>query len=239
MEIYKQYVERILEAADKWEVEKINLNTEYDLLTLKKNPGARKSVSFSAGIHGDEPAGPEAVIKFVKEFEVPDDIFVMIFPVVNPYGFNRHARTNALRQDINRRFCDKLLAGEAKIVYDLLIANPVSLFCSLHEWSGSNGFYMYASDKIQEQQIVEIPKLASRWFEVFDNRKINNEDVVGGVIWHPEDGYSDNRSKCTLENRVFSDGTDYLCIETPGRAVIEDRVECQFNVMKYIIDHLI
>lgn len=239
MEIYESYLNRLSKITDGWNVSRKKLNNGFDFLTLKINEGAEKSLCFSAGIHGEEPAGPEAVLKFVEQVKVPKDVFVMIFPCVNPYGFNRGSRRNAFRQDINRRFCDKLLSNEAKTVYGLLKSNPVDLFVSLHEWSGKDGFYMYASDKIKKKELLEIPKLASKWFTVFNNRKVNGEDVDGGIIWHPDEGYQDARSKCTLENRVFKDKIHYLCLETPSKAELEDRSDCQFGIMKEIVKHII
>jgi hypothetical protein len=230
--MYSDYVKKLTAACEKrnWK-----LDGQYEFLSIRINEGAKKSVCFAAGIHGDEPAGPEAILKFVKEGSVPDDVFVMLMPVINSWGYAKGTRRNAARKDINRRFCDKVLTGEAAIVSDLLKEHPVSMLCSMHEWPGQNGFYMYASDKEKKEAILGIPKIASEWFRIINNRKINDEFVENGIIWHPEKKYRNNKSKSTLENRVFLDKTHYVCLETPSETDLGKRCTCQFTIMEYII----
>ena len=238
---YKNYVDRLISACKdrKWKIHRKKLNMDYNFLSIRINEGAEKSVCFSAGIHGDEPAGPEAMLKFIENSEVPEDVFVMLFPVVNPWGFDKKVRTNILRQDINRRFCDKVLIGEAKIAYGLLNKYPVNLFCSMHEWCGEKEFYMYASDKSKKRKLLSIPKMAGERFDIFDKRKINDEVVESGIIWHPDEGYDNIRSKCTLENKMYEDQVHYICLETPSRADLQDRVNCQYGIMKYLIKEMV
>jgi murein peptide amidase A len=222
---------------------KINDGFRFNYITINGNREYSKTVIFSAGIHGDEIAGPYTVLKFLMDYkEVNPDIRIILFPVVNPYGFDRGIRFNAFRQDINRRFCDKLLAGEAKAVADTLHKIKPNYFVSLHEWSGKDGFYMYASDIINKEQIEKIPDIAaSKGFKVFNDTKINNEDCKNGIIWHPNDGYKsgDERNRCTLENKVYDDGIHYICTETPSKAGLERRISVQMGIMQFVLDKLL
>ena len=238
MENYDNYIDKLYAICQNKNI-KINskrLNSDYDFLSIRINEKAKKSICFSAGIHGDETAGPEAVLKFIEQVEIPKDIFVMIFPLFNPWGFDRKIRTNAFQQDINRRFCDKLLAGEAKKSYDLLKKFPVQLFCSLHEWPGQKEFYMYASDKSKKKELLKVPEIAKKWYEIFDNKKINDELVENGIIWHPDKGYNTPRGKCTLENKMFTKKVHYVCLETPQKDKLENRSDCQVAIMKYLLN---
>lgn len=220
---------------------RINDGFRFYYVTINSNREFEKTVVFSAGIHGDEIAGPYAVLQFLAEYkEVDPSIRIILFPVVNPYGFDRGIRQNAFRQDINRRFCDKLLVGEAKAVVEVIKRVKPDYFVSLHEWFGKDGFYMYASDAINKEKILGIPKIAvDKGFKVFNGSKINGEDCVEGVIWHPTEGYKDDRSRCTLENRVYNEGSHYICTETPSKAILKRRVDVQVNIMNYVLDKLI
>lgn len=197
----------------------------------------QKTILFSAGIHGNEIAGPYAVLKFLSTFKQSKHRLI-ILPIVNPYGFNRDIRYNAEKQDINRRFCSKL-DGEAKTAYSVIKKFNPDLFVSLHEWSGRNGYYMYASDISKEKEISLIPKFASEnEFKIFDHIRINSECVKNGIIWHPENGYlaKDERNSCTLENQMYKDGIHYLCTETPSRAKLSKRVDTQTKIISYIVE---
>ncbi len=237
MGIYDDYCKSLVEVCKdrKFAINFKRLSNGYKFyyININDRKEAKRSICFSAGIHGDEIAGPNAVLRYLSKFN--PDIHLLIFPVANPYGFDREQRYNALKHDINRRFCDRLLVGEAKTVHNLIKKCQPDLFCSLHEWKAEDGYYMYASDKIQEETYLKIPKIADKHFKVFNNRKVNNEEVKQGIIWHPQDGYEDDRSRCTLENKVYTMGIHYLCIETPSKADLEDRVACQTSIIDFIV----
>src|SRR4051812_14550494 len=49
-------------------------------------PGAKR-LYVSAGIHGDEPAGPLAILQLLRANRWPDSIDVWVCPCLNPSGF--------------------------------------------------------------------------------------------------------------------------------------------------------
>ena len=64
----------------------------------------RRRVYLSAGIHGDEPAGPLAARRLVQENTWPDDIELWLCPCLNPTGFAVNRRENAHGIDLNRQY---------------------------------------------------------------------------------------------------------------------------------------
>src|SRR5262245_54274658 len=59
----------------------------------------------SAGVHGDEPAGPEALLSWAESdparfARTP----MLVFPCVNPWGLRNNVRRNADGLDLNRAF---------------------------------------------------------------------------------------------------------------------------------------
>src|SRR5262245_10382201 len=58
-------------------------------------PEPRRRVYLSAGIHGDEPAGPLAARQLVQENVWPPGIELWLCPCLNPTGFPLNRRENA------------------------------------------------------------------------------------------------------------------------------------------------
>ena len=99
---------------------------------------------LSGGVHGDEPAGPEAVLAFLERN--PTDLLrsfsFLVLPCVNPWGYVHNKRENRLGQDINRSFSE---AGvrEGEIVRRILNGKRFDLYADFHEDWEAAGFYMY------------------------------------------------------------------------------------------------
>src|SRR5580704_9680279 len=58
----------------------------------RTSPGATKRVYISTGIHGDEPAGPVAVLQMLQENRWPANVDFWICPCLNPTGFPLNTR---------------------------------------------------------------------------------------------------------------------------------------------------
>src|SRR6266487_294300 len=54
----------------------------------------RESIYISTGIHGDEPAGPLAVLRLFQQKHWPDKISLWLIPCLNPAGSLRNSREN-------------------------------------------------------------------------------------------------------------------------------------------------
>ena len=48
--------------------------------------GPRRHLYLSAGIHGDEPAGPLALLELIRSDALPRDAHVWLCPCLNPTG---------------------------------------------------------------------------------------------------------------------------------------------------------
>src|SRR5690349_6724391 len=62
--------------------------TDYCMLAYRRvgeRPGKR--LYISAGIHGDEPAGPLAVLELIRKDAWPEGLEVWLCPCLNPTGF--------------------------------------------------------------------------------------------------------------------------------------------------------
>jgi len=120
---------------------------------VSKSP--RKRVYISAGIHGDEPAGPLATLELVRENRWPDDVAITLFPCLNPTGFPLNRRENDQGVDLNRDY-RHLQTEEVKMHVAMLDELPsYDLSLLLHEDWESNGFYLYETNPRHEPSLAE------------------------------------------------------------------------------------
>lgn len=100
-------------------------------------------VYLSAGMHGDEPAGPLAALEMMERGVFDDNRHWLICPVMNPGGLALHTRENREGKDLNRDYL-KMETLEVAAHIRWLDRRPVpDLFVSLHEDWESTGFYFY------------------------------------------------------------------------------------------------
>lgn len=100
-------------------------------------------VYLSAGIHGDEPAGPLALLRLMEEGFFQPGIDWVICPALNPTGLARGTRENAAGIDLNRDYWTRS-SEETRAHAGWLGSRKIpDLFLSLHEDWETTGFYFY------------------------------------------------------------------------------------------------
>ncbi len=128
-----------------------------------KNENAKR-IYLSAGIHGDEPAGPLAILQLLESGALAADIDWSIIPMLNPTGFDRNTRENFNGVDLNRDYLNP--KSSEILAHTEWIQNNKrwDLALHLHEDWGSDGFYLY-----------ELPmKLTEGWSEKLISAISNN-----------------------------------------------------------------
>lgn len=107
-------------------------------------PGASggRSVYLSSGIHGDEPAGPLALLELL-EGDLSPDITWHICPTLNPSGLKAGTRENSAGIDLNRDYF-ALQQPETRAHVEWLGDQGIfDLALFLHEDWECSGFYVY------------------------------------------------------------------------------------------------
>jgi hypothetical protein len=145
-----------------WRVESF-LETEHlRLFALRRTADGSLAVGpvfrvyVSAGIHGDEPAGPLAVRQLIQENNWPPQAEIYICPCLNPSGFLLNRRENAEGTDLNRQYLEPK-AGETVAHVAWLKQLPAFDLClSLHEDWESHGFYVYELNPDQQPSLAEM-----------------------------------------------------------------------------------
>jgi len=155
-----------------------------DLMALhRKSHAPRRKIYISAGIHGDEPAGPSAILRLIKESSWPSDTEIFMCPCLNPIGFLHNKRENPQGLDLNRQYKDTE-AREVQAHKEWLSRQPAFDVClCLHEDWESKGFYLYQLNphggiSHAEQMIQEVSKVCP----IDLSTEIEGRPAVGGII---------------------------------------------------------
>ncbi len=156
------------------------------LLAWEK-PGNGPKVYLSSGMHGDEPAGPLALLDLMRSGFFTPDIHWSLCPALNPSGLAAGTRENADAMDLNR---DYWLRSTREIRAHAAWLDTLSLpdlFISLHEDWETAGFYFYEINLRDDQpeRARLILEAAAPWFEAEAGPEIDGHEVrADGWIYH-------------------------------------------------------
>jgi len=148
-----------------WVIEEIPVDGKLSLLALSRRAQAANHappeirwpprVYISAGIHGDEPAGPLAVRQLLREDAWPAEFDLRLCPCLNPQGFLLNRRENDQGLDLNRQYL-KPAASETQAHIAWLERQPSFDLCfCLHEDWESHGFYVYELNSDNRPSLAE------------------------------------------------------------------------------------
>jgi len=107
-------------------------------------------IYMSAGIHGDEPAGPLAALKLIQENRWPEHAEIFLLPCLNPAGFTLNKRENTDGIDLNRDYRNPKAAETRAHIAWLERQPKFDLYLCLHEDWESHGFYLYEQNPDQK-----------------------------------------------------------------------------------------
>ncbi|HVA36226.1 MAG TPA: succinylglutamate desuccinylase/aspartoacylase family protein [Candidatus Dormibacteraeota bacterium] len=111
-------------------------------------------VAISAGVHGDEPAGPSALLELVHQ-GLPSQFSYVFWPCTNPTGYRAGTRHSAGGVDINRSYGDGVTPESAAVAATWPHRQPL-LALDLHEDYEAPGFYCYERSNTVETMAERI-----------------------------------------------------------------------------------
>jgi len=140
-------------------------------------------IYLSAGIHGDEPAGPLAALRLIRENQWPPNADLWFCPCLNPLGFAANTRENARGIDLNREYLNPL-AEEIKAHIAWLERQPNFDLCLLlHEDWESHGFYLYEQNPDSRPSLAEpMIEAVSSVCPIDPNELIEGRPAKNGII---------------------------------------------------------
>jgi hypothetical protein len=142
---YDQVVRRVetLASRDRT-VDTIGTIEGHPVFRIRAGRPRRLRVLLTGGVHGDEPAGVEAILRFLEQDMDPwlGRVEFTALPCVSPVGYVRGTRENGGGTDVNRSF-EGGDVPEVQLVKQVLEGCRVDAFVDCHEDWEANGFYMY------------------------------------------------------------------------------------------------
>ncbi len=179
-------LQQIVDEAERtgWTRESIPGPEGRSLLVLER--GAESGdprVYLSAGIHGDEPAGPCAILKLLREERLPSGVDYHLLPCLNPTGFDANRRGNHQGIDLNRDFLH-MMSLEVQSHVRWLEAQPAFdlTFCLHEDWE-AKGFYLYElNPDHRESHAVGIIRAVEAVCPIDLSPQIEGREARGGII---------------------------------------------------------
>jgi len=204
----------------------ILLETEDGPIIAWERGGEEPPIYLSAGIHGDEPAGPLAALKLMEEGAFPVGRHCMICPALNPGGLVLNTRENRQGADLNRDYVHRSSPETAAHILWLSSRPVPGLFVSLHEDWETQGFYFYEINLGEDdaRRASDLLVAVSAHFPAEPGSEIDGHAVRSeGWIFHraeadlpdswPEAIWLAKRG-CPLS----------FTFETPSKAPLDDRI---------------
>ena len=126
------------------------------LFYLESSTISYKYILITGGVHGDEPAGVEAVLQLARDnTELLKQFAFTLIPCINPYGYVHDTRENRDGIDINRSFETNDVL-EVVFVKKAIADIQFSLAIDFHEDYEANGFYLYEGKRDEKHIGPEI-----------------------------------------------------------------------------------
>lgn len=196
-------------------------------------------IYLSSGVHGDEPSGPQALMRLLEEDYFGPELNWLICPVLNPTGLARATRETMDGKDINRDY-KKRETPEVRAHLAWLDEQPTaSLFISLHEdWESTGVYYYEINDGVDGVTYQEMMKAAEPFFPPEPQEIIDEHETRElGWIYHEskpdvEDGWPE-AIYLALANCSLS-----YTIETPSSKGIEARISAHVAMSKAAVEGL-
>lgn len=164
------------------------VHVEGGSLIAWERPADGPRIYLSSGMHGDEPAGPHALLEFLRAGYFKRPVHWLICPALNPSGLAKGTRENADGVDLNRDYWIKS-TQEISAHTTWLDARPApSLFISLHEDWETSGFYLYEINlgTDEPQRANKIITAVKPWFQPEKGPLIDGHNARDeGWIYHP------------------------------------------------------
>lgn len=222
-----------------WRPDSLSIPNGQELVAYhRRGAENQRRLYLSTGIHGDEPAGPLAILEMLRENRWPIHIDLWLCPCINLTGFPLNTRENASGIDLNRDY-RHLQSPEVRTHIAWLSQQPeFDVAVCLHEDWEANGFYLY------ELNPDNRPSLAEPIIETVSQVcPIETADLVDG--WVAKDGII--RPDVTPEEREQWPEAMFLLthktrqtytFESPSDFPLVTRVQAQIAAVRAVLERL-
>jgi protein MpaA len=164
--------------------ERFGTTADGPLIALtKRTAGQRPRIYLSAGIHGDEPAPPLALLSLVESGDLDGRAVWFLCPVLNPGGLARGTRENASGTDLNRDY--RAPASPEVTAHTVWLRRQPNfdMAIAVHEDWESTGFYLYELNPDKRASAAQpMVTAASKACPIDMSPMIEGFEARGGII---------------------------------------------------------
>ena len=198
----------------------------YPVHALEVGTGVEVQILLTAGLHGDEPAGPEAALRFVEALDPGLRCQFLVLPCLNPHGYVHDTRENEAGLDLNREFGGEkgdLVAG----VKALLEGKRFDFTMDFHEDWEAAGFYFYEARRDEQWLGPDVIEAVRKVMPIDGEAGENDEVIAEGVLLiDPAWGISG------LASYLYAHHTDHAMMgETPTKTPLAVRAEAHLAAL--------
>ncbi len=190
------------------------------------------AIYISAGIHGDEPAGPAALIAWAEKnvAQLRAQPF-LLFPCLNPWGLLNNSRYDASGCDLNRTFADKRPPSPVRELLRLIDGERFALSLTLHEDYDATGFYVYEVMRRAPFWGEKLLRKARAHIAIDDRANIDRRRARAGLVRRQ---FKPQRFPAMPESIYLHRRHSYrtFTTETPSEFALEDRIAAHVAVIE-------
>ena len=206
----------------------------HDLFYLRtKCLGPSGGIYISAGIHGDEPAGTEALITWAeKNARQLHTLPLLLLPCLNPWGLINNTRLNEAGLDLNRLFHrdDQPVVSAVK---QLITPYQFAAAMMLHEDYDGQGLYLYDVARMKPYWGEALLDAARPHIAIEGRTRIDGRKATNGL--HRRRIDKKRITQMGYPEAIwfhFHHAERSLTIETPSEFALEQRVAAQVAVIE-------
>jgi len=221
-----------------WELDRLPCESPVIPALRRKGKAGRMNCYISAGIHGDEPAGPLAVVELISRNRWPEFVNIWTCPFLNPSGLQINRRENILGKDLNRDYRDTKTA-EIRAHKQWLNDQPdFDLTLCLHEDWEAQGFYVYELNPDNRRSLApQIIDSVRAVCPIDGSSQIDGWSAQAGIIRPDKDPFE--RSEWPEALHLISTKTrQSYTLEAPSDFPIEIRVKALVTAVESAINQL-
>jgi hypothetical protein len=215
-----------LARAGEFQIDSFGTVRGYPLLALTKPAPAdgRPAVYLSAGIHGDEPASPLALLRLLEAGTFDARANWYLCPLLNPTGLAAGTRENAEGVDLNRDYRHGTTVEVAAHIAWLQRQPTFALMLCLHEDWEAKGFYLYELNPENRPSLAgPMIAAAAEICPIDPSEVIDGRPAAGGIIRPPDDPAGRERWPEAIYLRTHHTTLSYT-LESASSLPLEKRV---------------
>ena len=203
-------------------IETVGVVDDYPIhcVSLKTGQGVKKNILITGGIHGDEPAGPVSVLRFLERdnTHLLGRFKFLILPCINPYGYVHNTRENRQGVDLNRLFEETGIV-EVDLVKETIEGQRFDFCIDFHEDWEAKGVYFYEAQRDERWIGPEITRQIEKIGPI-DGEAGENDLPIADGVFQVDPAWGD----AGLVSYLFHFHADHVMIcETPTSWSLDQR----------------